>query len=165
MLMARLAIVLIALSLAGCTSYRPLYGDGGTALTSQLGNIAIEETDNRAAQLVRNDLLLSVKVEASDSGYVLSLKPEEKKKQVSTPLGMKLTRMRYTLTVKYELRQKGSGKDVLSGSAFSNVSYDVVEQPVADLQAAENAQRRASREVAEDIRLRLAAFLSREAAN
>jgi LPS-assembly lipoprotein len=165
MLMARLALLLTALALAGCTSYRPLYGDGGAALTSQLGNIAIEEVDNRAAQLVRNDLLLSVKGEASDSGYVLSLKPEEKKKQISTPFSTKLTRYRYTLTVAYVLRQKGSGNEVLKGSAFSNVSYDVVEEPIADLQAAENAQVRASREVAEDIRLRLAAFLSREASN
>jgi LPS-assembly lipoprotein len=165
MLMTRIALMLTAFFLAGCTSYRPLYGDGGAALTSQLGNIAIEETDTRAAQLVRNDLLLSVKGEASESGYVLSLSPQEKKKKLSTPQGMKLTRLRYTLTMGYVLRQKGSGQEVLKGSAFSNVSYDVIEEPIADLQASENAQMRASREVAEDIRLRLAAFLSREASN
>lgn len=165
MLMARLALPLVALLLVGCTSYRPLYGDGGAALTSQLGNIAIEETDNRAAQLVRNDLLLSVRGEASDKGYVLTLTPSEKRTKVSTPFGMKLTRLRYTLTMTYVLRQKASGAEVLKGQAFSNVSYDEIEQPIADLQAAENAQLRASREVAEDIRLRLAAFLSRQAAN
>ena len=82
MLMARLALLLTALLLAGCTSYRPLYGDGGAALTSQLGNIGIEETNDRAAQLVRNELLLSVRGEGSDGGYVLSLKPAEKRTQV-----------------------------------------------------------------------------------
>lgn len=163
--MARIALLLTAFTLAGCASYRPLYGNGGAALTSQLGNIAIEDVDSRAAQLVRNDLLLSVKGEASDSGYVLSLKPTEKKTKVSTPYGLNLTRMRYTLTMAYVLRQKASGSEVLKGSAFSNVSYDVVEQPIADLQAAENAQVRATREVAEDIRLRLAAYLSRQASN
>jgi hypothetical protein len=35
-----------------------------------------------------------------------------------------------------------------------------VEQPIADLRAADNARERAAREVAEDIRLRLAAFFS-----
>ena len=165
MLMARIALLMSCLALAGCASYRPLYGDGGAALNSQLGNIAIEEVDSRAAQLVRNDLLLSVKGEASESGYVLSLTPVEKKTKLSSPFGTKLTRLRYTLTMAYVLRRKGSGSDVLKGTAFSNVSYDVVEQPIADLQAAENAQVRASREVAADIRLRLATFLSRAASN
>jgi LPS-assembly lipoprotein len=58
------------------------------------------------------------------------------------------------------LADASTGKVVVTGSSFSNVSYDTVEQPIADLQAAENARERAAREVAEDIRLRLAAHFS-----
>ena len=53
-----------------------------------------------------------------------------------------------------------TGKAVSEGASFSNVSYDTLREPIADLQAADNARDRATREVAEDIRLRLAAFLS-----
>ena len=47
-----------------------------------------------------------------------------------------------------------------SGKSFSNVSYDTVQEPVADLQAAENARERAARELAQDLKIRLSAFFA-----
>ena len=155
------AALLAAQLLIGCSSYRPLYG-GGTeqqAVAAELSGIAVREQKNRAGQLVRNELL-SVMRGQGDASYVLDLLPEEKTKKVSEPVGQKLERYRYTLTASYVLRNSTGGTVLTEGKAFSSVSYDTVEQPISDIQAAENARMRASKEVAEDIRLRLAAYLA-----
>ena len=145
--------------LGGC-NYRPLYGTKGgePGVAKALAGISIEEQDSRAGQLVRNDLLSSMGT--GDATYQLKLEPIEKTSQVSSLPGQKLQRKRYRLNVKYVLLNLSSGKVASEGASFSNVSYDTVEEPIADLQAADNARDRATREVAEDIRLRLAAFVS-----
>jgi hypothetical protein len=49
---------------------------------------------------------------------------------------------------------------VNSGKTFSAVSYDIIREPVADLQAESNATSRAAKEVASDIHTRLAAYMA-----
>lgn len=154
------AFILASVTLAGCASYRPLYGssDASAGVAVQLSGIEVAEQKTRAGQLVRNELMSVMRGGARN--YVLELLPEETTKKVSDPVGQKLERYRYTLKMKYALHPPGSNEALAEGSAFSNVSYDTVEQPVSDLQAAENAKMRASKEVSEEIRLRLAAYFS-----
>jgi LPS-assembly lipoprotein len=156
------ASVLISMSLLvqGCSTYRPLYGAGadGKGVAVALSGIAVEEQKERAGQIVRNNLISSFG--GGGSAYILRLSPAEKSQQLSALSGQKLERHRYNLKVGFELADGKSGEAIVTGSSFSNVSYDTVEQPIADLRAAENARERAAREVAEDIRLRLAAHFS-----
>lgn len=158
--LAASVLIVASLALAGCTSYRPLYGAGadGKGVAVALSGIAVEEQRDRAGQIVRNNLISSFG--GGGSSFILRLKPVEKSQLLSTSSGQKVDRHRYNLRVGYELADAKSGDAVISGSSFSNVSYDTVEQPIADLRAAENARERAAREVAEDIRLRLAAHFS-----
>lgn len=153
-------LIVLSLALSGCTSYRPLYGAGadGKGVAAALSGIAVEEQKDRAGQIIRNNLISSFG--GGGSAYVLRLKPTEKSQQLSVLSGQKLERLRYTLKTTYELADAKSGGTVVTGTSFSNVSYDTVQQPIADLRAAENARERAAREVAEDIRLRLAAHFS-----
>lgn len=155
-----IAFLTATLIMGGC-SYRPLYGTGsdGKGVAIAMSGIAVDEQKNRAGQLVRNNLISSFGTSGT-SNYVLRLAPEEKTQELSSNASIKLERNRYNLKVAYELADAQSGNTITSGSSFSNVSYDTVEQPIADLRAAENARERASREVAEDIRLRLAAYFS-----
>ena len=160
-----LRIVLLLVLLVGLTacSYRPLYGGGtnGSSVVAALSQIAVDEQKTRAGQMVRNDLISSLGAGSSGNArYVLHMVPSETTTGVSSNSAQKLTRKRYKLTVKYELTEVKTGKSLTSGASFSNVSFDTVEQPLADLQAADNAQLRAAQEVSEDIRTRLAAFLS-----
>jgi LPS-assembly lipoprotein len=155
-------IILVAasLALAGCNA-RPLYGTqaDGKGVAVALSGIAVDEQKNRAGQIVRNNLISSFG-NAGASTYLLRMVPEEKTVELSSLSTQKLTRFRYNLKIKYELADAKSGETLSSGASFSNVSYDTVEQPIADLRAAENARERAAREVAEDVRLRLAAYFS-----
>ena len=71
-----------------------------------------------------------------------------------------VTRKSINLTVAYALRDESSGQVVANGKSFSQVSYDVVRQPFADLQAENDAVERAVHEVSADIRTRLAAYFA-----
>jgi LPS-assembly lipoprotein len=155
-----LAILAVAVLLAAC-SYRPLYGTSadGKGVAVALSSIAIAEQKTRSGQIVRNNLVSSFGSSA-EQAFTLRLMPEEKTQEVSALAGQKLSRHRLKLKVKFELLSRQSQEVVTSGASFSNVSYDTVEQPIADLRAVENARERAAREVAEDVRLRLAAYFS-----
>lgn len=155
--------LVVLLSLTGC-GYKPLYSSGsdGRGVVASLSSIAIQETHSRAGQLVRNSLLSSMRPAsaAGDDLYKLILHPELAQSTLidrSTP-GIKRIRLR--LTVTYQLIETASGAEVNSGKTFSAVSYDIVREPVADLQAEANATSRAAKEVASDIHTRLAAFMA-----
>jgi LPS-assembly lipoprotein len=153
--------VLLLLVLSAC-SYRPLYGGGGagSSVVAALSQIAVDEQKTRAGQMVRNELISTLGGSKGTARYVLHMVPAETTTGVSSISAQKLNRKRYKLSVKYELTEVKTGASLTSGTSFSNVSFDTIEQPLADLQAADNAQLRAAQEVSEDLRTRVAAFLS-----
>jgi LPS-assembly lipoprotein len=153
-------VVVLALLMAGC-SYRPLYGksSANSSTAIELSDVAVEEQATRAGQLLRNELISAMGPSGSGR-YILRLEIVEKTQFVSSVAKSVVDRNRYRLNVTYHLVAPGSGKELTSGKSFSNVSYDTVREPVADLQAAENARERAARELAQDLRLRLSAYFA-----
>ena len=155
--------LVLLLGLAGC-GYRPLYtsGSDGRGVVASLSSIAIQEPDSRAGQLVRNSLLSSMRPAgtAGQDLYKLVLKPDVSESTLVSQSLPGVKRMRLRLTVSYQLIETSSGSEVNSGKTFSAVSYDVIREPVADLQAQSNATSRAAQEVAADIHTRLAAFIA-----
>lgn len=157
-------------ALAGC-GYRPLYGtaqeDRGVA--AALASISIPEPQARLDQLIRNDLLSTMRPvgTASEDRYTLILKPELTTHDIIdkslSGLDTKrpvTERKQARLTVSYELTGNRGEGIVSSGKTFSQVSYDVIRQPFADMQAETNAIERAAHEVSADIRTRLAAYFA-----
>ena len=157
----RFAALTLLLLLAGCGSYRPLYGTSGTgaSVVSELSGMAVSEQKTRAGQLVRNDVLSGVNSDGT-TRYQLRLTPVESNVALSSLAGTNVKRLKYSLSVAFELVELAGGAVVKQGTSFANISYDVVREPVADLQAANNARDRAAKEVGQDLRLRLAAALS-----
>jgi LPS-assembly lipoprotein len=155
--------LVVLLSLAGC-GYKPLYSSGsdGRGVVTSLSSIAIQESESRAGQLVRNSLLSSIRPAgtAQDNLYKLVLNPELAQSTLVEQSIPGIKRIRLRLTVSYQLIETSSGSEVNSGKTFSTVSYDVIREPVADLQAESNATSRAAREVAADIHTRLAAYMA-----
>ncbi len=158
-----LIYVIVAALLAGC-GYKPLYGtaSNGQGIASQLSSISIQETDTRVGQLIRNNLLSSMRPAgtAQQDLYSLVIKPSIAQTLLAEGNAPDIHRMRLRLSVGYSLVENSSGKEVNSGKTFSNVSYDVVEEPIADLEAETNATSKAAQEVGQDIRIRLAAFMA-----
>jgi LPS-assembly lipoprotein len=158
--------LLLGMGLSAC-GYKPLYesaGDG-RGVVAQLSGIAIQEPESRAGQLVRNNLLSSMRPAgtAHDDRFTLILTPEIAQSTLVDQARPGIQRERLRLNVAYRLVNVATGKDVKSGKTFSTVSYDIVHEPVADLQAEANALNRAAQEVGGDIHTRLAAFMASRA--
>jgi LPS-assembly lipoprotein len=157
------AILLVsaALLLAGC-GYRPLYGSSSetAGVAATLSSVSIPEAEDRVGQLIRNDLLSSMRAGKGEDKYTLLLKPVVKRSGVIDKPQPNVTRDAITLAVSFELVERSSGSIVHSGKTFSQASFDVIRQPFADLQAETNATERAVHEVSADIRTRLAAYFA-----
>ena len=154
-------VVAAALLLAGC-GYRPLYGSSSetAGVAATLSSVGIPEAEDRVGQLIRNDLLSSMRAGEGEDKYTLLLKPVVKRSGVIDKPQPNVTRDAITLSVSYELVERSSGSVIHSGKTFSNASFDVIRQPFADLQAETNATERAVHEVSTDIRTRLAAYFA-----
>jgi LPS-assembly lipoprotein len=157
------AILLVsaALLLAGC-GYRPLYGSSSetAGVAATLSSVSIPEAEDRVGQLIRNDLLSSMRAGKGEDKYTLLLKPVVKRSGVIDKPQPNVTRDSIVLAVSFELVERSSGSIVHSGRTFSQASFDVIRQPFADLQAETNATERAVHEVSADIRTRLAAYFA-----
>ena len=156
-------VVAAALLLAGC-GYRPLYGSSSetAGVAATLSSVSIPEAEDRVGQLIRNDLLSSMRAGEGEQKYTLLLKPVVKRSGVIDKPQPNVTRDAITLAVSYELVERSSGTVVHTGKTFSNASVDIIRQPFADLQAETNATERAVHEVSSDIRTRLAAYFAKQ---
>jgi LPS-assembly lipoprotein len=156
-------VVAAALLLAGC-GYRPLYGSSSetAGVAATLSSVSIPEAEDRVGQLIRNDLLSSMRAGEGEQKYTLLLKPVVKRSGVIDKPQPNVTRDAITLAVSYELVERSSGTVVHTGKTFSNASFDIIRQPFADLQAETNATERAVHEVSSDIRTRLAAYFAKQ---
>ena len=150
-----------ALLLGGC-SYRPLYGTSADSagVAATLASVSIPPATDRLGQIIRNDLVSGMGRSNGEERYTLLLKPKlTKTGQIDKPQP-NVTRQAVHLTVSYDLVERTSGATVHSGKTFSQVSFDLVRQPFADMQAETTATERVAHEVSADIRLRLAAYFS-----
>ncbi len=149
-----------ALVLGGC-QFRPLYGTASPSgsVATDLSTIRVAETGHRVAQLVRNRLISTMSPPGSrtESRYRLELSTDSDQRDVFVRSNTDVTRQNYTLSVEYHLYEIGSNRLVYRGSTFSIVSYDRVTSQFANVRALKDAEQRASRQVADDIRTDLAA--------
>ncbi len=154
-------VIVVVLSACG---YKPLYGtaSNGQDVADSLSSISIEETDTRVGQLIRNNLLSSMRPAgtAENDQFRLTINPSVSQALLADDDARDVQRKRLRLSVDYKLIEISSGAEVNSGKTFSNVSYDIVNEPIADLEAEANATSKAAQEVGQDIRIRLAAFIA-----
>lgn len=156
-------LMAVAVVLTGC-GFRPMYGSspGNAGVSAELAAIAIPEATDRTGQLIRNDLISTMKAGSGGNKYTLTLKTTVKNQGVIKKTLPAVTRQAVNIVVEYELMERASGNTITTGKTFSNVSYDVIRQPFADLQAQTDATERAALEVAGDIRTRLAAYFAKQ---
>jgi LPS-assembly lipoprotein len=154
----------LALTLAGCSSMRPLYGSNGLSseVSGELSSVSIPEPKTRLDQLIRNDLIATLRPAgtASEDRYTLLLRPEAKDDSTIEGRSSETLRKTVRLNVGFSLIDRRSNISVYSGRTFSQVSYDETGLSFADLQARTNALERAAHEVSSDIRTRLAAHFA-----
>ena len=157
---SQLIVVVSLCVLSGCTGFKPLYGTAavGGSVAVDMSALAVEEQHSRGGQILRNVLLDGVK--PAQARFTLKLQVTERVIDVASLSSTLGSRKRYALSAHYELIDLASSKSLTAGDSFSNVEFDIINVPVSDLQAADDARMRAGRELGQDLRLRIAAFLS-----
>jgi LPS-assembly lipoprotein len=109
---------------------------------------------------LRNQLLdaLTPQGTPSNSAYRLSIKPVDVKEGLAIKENTQITRYNYSLTAKYELRDAVSNEVLDQGTTRAIAAYNVVDSQFATQSAERDAIDRATREVGEDIHLRLGLY-------
>lgn len=167
---AILAVALVAaatLGLSGC-QVRPLYAEGGAAAASgpvvdELRSIAVEVQKDRVAQELMNQLIFALRGGAAltNPRYTLDLIVTSRSDELAIQERVEVpTANLITITATYTLLENATRRVVTSGTVYQSASYDFSSQRFANLRAQRDAEDRAARTVAQDIRTRLAAVLA-----
>jgi len=172
-IVARLLVVATLAALtAGC--FQPLYGEhsvaGGPGVRDKLAGVEVPPVAlptgspyQRVSIQVRNDLMFKMYGTATGmppTHRLILRMTSSRSSLIVDPTSQLPTSENYGLDVSYGLIELATGKQVLTGSTFSRVTYDIPGglQRFARARAFRDAEDRGANEVAENINTRLAAF-------
>ena len=161
----RAVVLLTALAALPACVYQPLYGPNAYApqASETFTQIRVADVDTRVAQQVRNQLifLLQGGRGAADPVYELRLRVRDSSRlQAAAQDVSDNTAGVITVNVSYDLVNLANHTRIASGSRVARASFDRTGQSFANERAVRDAQNRAAREVAEQIRLALAGDLA-----
>jgi LPS-assembly lipoprotein len=171
---ARAALAfLTGLALAGCT-VQPLYApqpQPGAVQTPALASVSVKPVNGRVGQKLRNHLIFILNNGSglpANPAYDLVLDVQSESRnaavvQVSTSDGEPTART-ITVTASYKL-SRADGTLLSGRRTAAAASYDVSLQEFANTRAARDAENRAAREAAEQLRALIAADLKRAGAS
>ncbi|HEY8268193.1 MAG TPA: LPS assembly lipoprotein LptE [Xanthobacteraceae bacterium] len=158
------AIGALSIALAGC--FQPMYGElpvgGGPSLRDALRDVEIAEIEGRVGQEIRNDIIFELTGgDGNPTGAPFRLTMTISTR-TQTPIVDPTTGVSQIdtvgLTVNYRLVDVASKKLVLTDSALARVSVDRSMQRFARLRGIRDAENRAAKAVAQQIRARLATY-------
>lgn len=154
---------LAAFALAGC-NLRPMYAPGGEgAFSGTLPTIDVKIEQTRMGQALRNQLLTMLNPDGQAQGapeYALYFETQRYENPLAIQLNATITRYDLILLASFQLRRVSDQAIVYQSAVREVASYNVVRAPYATAVAAEDAERRAIKEIALDIRNRLALYFS-----
>ncbi|MEZ5934407.1 MAG: LPS assembly lipoprotein LptE [Alphaproteobacteria bacterium] len=169
--MQRRAVVLTGFALAasaslGACGFRPLLTQAdGESVRSQLAAVNISGLSSRLGQQLR--IALEDNLDPTSSGaaprYDLAVRLRRTNKALAIQLDSTITRYNLTLAVGFDLRRREDQALLYRSSVQRVASYNVRRAPFATLTAKNDAERRAAKEIAGDIRTLLALHFQREA--
>lgn len=159
-------LALLAPALAACegaSAFRPMYGAAAVADTNaKLAAVSFGTIPGRVGQKIRNELIFH----ATGGGHPL---PPEYQLDVAIREQVVSTLVRkdgdsqsqvYNLEAKFQLVRIADKKILLEGTSYGRAAFERFDSIYSNVKAREDAENRAARAVAQDIKTRLAAFLS-----
>ena len=174
----KLTRILAALALAGLTAgcFQPLYGTqgsvGGPAITDKLSSVEVAPINtpngtrlSRVGVEVRNALMyeLTGGGAAAAANYKLDIRLSSSQTQVIVDINTARPDIQnYGIDAIYTLTDITNGKKVVIGQTFSRVSYNIPgqQQRFAGDRGLRDAENRAAKVIAENIRSRLASYFT-----
>lgn len=158
------AIGALSIALAGC--FQPMYGElpigGGPSLRDALRDVEIAEIEGRVGQEIRNDIIFELTGgDGNPAGAPFKLTMIVSNR-TQTPIVDPTTGISLidtvALNVNYRLVDALTNKLVLTDSTLARVSVDRSMQRFARLRGIRDAENRAAKQVAQQIRARLATY-------
>ncbi len=157
--------------LAGC-QVRPLYSELGAAsseenrqVQNQLAAISISSAGSRADQVLRNELIYYFTGGGDElkTRYHLRFITSTSSSAVAVQV-MSQVPASYilTMTANFMLTDTATQRTVLRGVSTADASYDFSSQRFANLRAQQDAENRAAKTIASDMRVRIAAYFASE---
>ena len=158
----RLAFLLLALPLSGC--FQPLYGEAShPGVAADMRAIAVAPIKDRIGHYLGNDLITDL------NGTGVNPEPKYRLTVIvttstGTPTVTSQLQVANAATVTgnatYTLTPAGGGDALLTGTATSVAVYDRTDQLFSDLRAQRDTEIKLAKSLAEEIELRVAAWLS-----
>ena len=157
-----LALVLAA-GLTGC-GFQPLYAKRGneSSTSLDLASVQVDPLPDRVGQQMHNYLRdrLNPHGQPVSPSYRLRVEITESKTEVGVRRDETATRANLRMSVNFSLINYGGDAVLLAGRSTSTTSYDILDNPFASTVSESDARERALREMADDIRTRLAIYFS-----
>lgn len=177
----RMVRILMVLAVAGLTAgcFQPLYGDrasvGGGAAPGvidkmravDVAQVSVSQAGRlpRVGGEIRNELMYQLTGGGGEgtTSYVLKITISSTNLQVISDVNTARSDVQnYGIDAYYWLSEVGTGKQVVAGSTFARVSYDTPgqQQRFAGIRGLRDAENRAAKVIAENIRNRLASHFA-----
>lgn len=160
---ARSSALLAALVLLGACGFRPLYGSKEKgAAAAELAAVEIKPIADRAGQQLHNLLLdrINPRGRPAKPRYILKIRLTQGIERLAVRKTAFSTRANLRLTAAFVLAPAGGGKVLVSGTSLAISSYNILDSEFATLTSEKDARFRATGQLAEDIRTRLAVFFT-----
>lgn len=156
-----------AMALSACgdaAGFRPLYGAGASGnVGEQLKQVDFSPIPGRVGQRIRNEMIFQT------TGGGNALPPTHRLEVVlAENLTSTLVNVQgeaagqvYSVQASFRLVDTKDKKVVFQGTAHARAGFERFESIYANVRAREDAENRAARTIADDLKTRLAAYLSR----
>jgi len=156
----RMLVVGAALVWLGACGFHPLYGKGGRIdAPAELADIGIKPIADRVGQQLHNHLLDAINPggRPANPRYFLTVTLRETVERLAVEKSAFATRANVWLRATYALHTAGEGRFLVGSTAVVVSSYNILNSEFATLMAERDAEARGTREIAGEIRNRLAA--------
>jgi|APTNR8051073442_1049403.scaffolds.fasta_scaffold10096_2 LPS-assembly lipoprotein len=160
-----LAVVLVTLALSAC-GFRPLYGTSSgpeeSAVMEKLAAVDVGIVADRSGQILRNelrDLLNPGRLSVPDT-YRLEAVVDEDEQDVALQSTGFATRTAVRLTARYQLIDSKSGSVLLNSKTRVVSTFNIISNKYSTVVAGESARERGIRQIAQEIRQRLAVYFA-----
>jgi LPS-assembly lipoprotein len=163
--LAALSVTGPLVSACGDAGFRPLYGSsalGGANVSEKMAQVETGTIPGRVGQRIRNELIFQSTGGGTPPPSAYRLEIAISESTTSTLIrqdGDAQSRV-YSIDAKFQLIRKADRAVVLTGASHSQASYERFTSIYANVRAQKDAEDRAAKVVAEELKSRLAAFLS-----
>jgi len=162
-------LIAAASMLAGCgdAGFRPLYAPTGLGgeVSEKLKQVDFAPIPGRVGQRIRNEMIFQSTGGGNPLPPAYRFEVVLSESLVSTlvrPTGEAEGQV-YTVQAAFRLIDAGSKKVVFQGTSHARAAFERFESIYSNVRAREDAENRAARTIADDIKTRLSAYLSRPA--